>query len=178
MEPKQENILLNTLKPGIILGIVLVIYSITLYILDISTVKVFGYLLYLLIIGGLIFGIKQYRDKELGGYISYPKALGVGVLVLLFASIISSIYTYINLTFIDPTLIDKMLEITEKEMFNKGLSDDQIEMALKMSAKLMKPGIMAIMGFAVSMFFGFILTLIVAAFLKKEQDIFSAQNNL
>jgi hypothetical protein len=177
METNKNSLFKSTLTLGATLGIALIIYSILLYILNLSLNKSLGYISYVIIIGGLYFAIKQYRDKEQNGFITYGKALGVGALVLLFASIIASIYTYIFFAYIDPNIINKILEMSQTKLLEKGMSDDQIQTALQMSAKFMKPGLMAIFGFIGQMFFGFILTLIVAAFLKKEQNLFATSEN-
>ena len=56
---------------------------------------------YLILIAGFIFGTKAYRDSELNGHISYGKALGYSIIILLVASIISTIYGYIFMNFIE-----------------------------------------------------------------------------
>lgn len=48
----------------------------------------------LLTIFGVFVGAKKYRDEALGGIISYGKALGAGLYLLLIASAVYAIYTY------------------------------------------------------------------------------------
>ena len=49
----------------------------------------------LLTIFGVFVGSKKYRDEALGGVISYGKALGTGLYLLLIASVVYAIYTYL-----------------------------------------------------------------------------------
>ena len=91
-----------------------------------------GYIGYLLTIITILYGVKNYRDKELGGFISYGQSLGLGVLIGLFSGIISAIFTVLMFTVIDPELATKILDAAQQRMAEKSMSEDQIEMAMKM----------------------------------------------
>ena len=167
---KDTSIWKNSMNWGLIIGIVLIIYSLLMYFLGFSLEKWVSYLSYLLIVGGIVYSTIQYRDNVLGGSITYGKALGFGTLVILFAAIVSAVYTYLFYTYIDPEMINKILEMTEEEMVNKGMPDEQIEMALKMQSKFMKPWLMALFSIPTITFTGFILSLFTSIFLKKEVE--------
>ncbi len=160
----------SSITNGVILAIVLIIYSVLLYILDLSTNKSLGYITYLFLIVGLWWFTKSYRDNNLGGNISYGQALGYATIIIVVAALISSIYSYVFLKYIDPSLIDKMAALGEEEMLKQGMSDEQIEMTQSMSKKFMKPGLMNIMGFLGTVLIGFIIALITSAIVKKEGD--------
>ncbi|MGE0088964.1 MAG: DUF4199 domain-containing protein [Bacteroidales bacterium] len=160
----------SSVTSGVILGIVLVIYSVLLYILDLNMNKSIGYISNLFIIVGLWWFTKSYRDNNLGGNITYGQALGYAMVIVVVAAIISSIYSYIFIKFIDPSVIDKGMAMAEEEMIKQGMSDDQIEMAQSMSKKIMSPGLMNIMGFIGTVVIGFIIALITSAVVKKEGD--------
>ncbi|MBN1251903.1 MAG: DUF4199 domain-containing protein [Bacteroidales bacterium] len=168
MEEKKTNVWKSALNWGLSIGIILVIYSVIMYFLGLSLEKWVGWVSYLIMIAGIIYSTINYRDKELGGYIKYGQALGFGTLVILFAGIISSIYTYFQMTFIDPDMISKILEMTEEQLITQGLPDDQIEMAIEMQKKFMKPGIMVAIAIPSIAFMGFLFSLITSIFLKKE----------
>ncbi|MCF6241756.1 MAG: DUF4199 domain-containing protein [Bacteroidales bacterium] len=165
---KNTNIWKNALNWGVILGIVLSIYSLIIYFLGATLEKWAAYPSYIIMIAGIIYATIQYRDNMLNGSITYGKALGFGTLVMLFAGIILAIYSYVLYTLIDPDLITRILEKAEEEMVNKGLPDEQIEMALEMQSKFMKPWIMSVMSIFGSVFAGFIISLFTSIFLKKE----------
>jgi uncharacterized membrane protein (DUF485 family) len=167
---KNTNIWKNALNWGIIIGIVLIIYSLIMYFLGLSLQKWVAYINYILIIGGIIYSTIQYRDTVLDGSITYGKALGFGTLVIMFGSIITALYAYVFYKYIDPGMITKILEMAEEEMVNKGLPDEQIEMALEMQSKFMKPGLMALMSIPVSALMGFLFSLITSIFLKKDVE--------
>jgi hypothetical protein len=72
-------------------------------------------------------------------------------------------------------MIKKILDQTEENMVKKGMSDEQIELALKYSAKFMQPLWMAIMSIVMYTFWGTIISLIVGIFTKKEDPSFEGQ---
>ena len=169
----NSNLMKSTMTSGAILGAALVIYTLILYMTNLTYSTGLGYVSYLIMIGGIVLGIKNFRDQEQEGFISYGRALGVGMLTVMFASIIMAVFVYILYTIIDPGLVEKGIEIARNKMAGKNLSDDQIEMAINMTKKFMTPTFMVIgtiIGYA---FFGLIFSLVVAAVMKKDKDIFT-----
>ena len=130
MENKQ-NVWKNALNWGIIVGIVLIIYGVIMYFLGLSLEKWNNWVSYILLIAGIVYATIQYRDNVLGGSITYAQALGFGVLISLFASVMSAIYSYVFLTFIDTDFIGKVMEMAQEQMLNKGLTEEQIELEHK-----------------------------------------------
>ncbi len=122
----------------------------------------------IIMIGGIVLATRTYRDQEQGGYISYGRALGTGTLTVLFASVITAFFTLALFTVIDPGLMDRMMTMREMAMYESGLSDDQIDMAMNMAERFASPAILSLSGFAGSVFIGFIFSLITSIFLKKE----------
>src|SRR4051812_46571629 len=65
---------------------------------------------YLLLILFTVIGIKNYRDQDLGGYITYGKSLGTGILISVFGGIITGAFTIVLFTMIDPSMAQKIIE--------------------------------------------------------------------
>jgi hypothetical protein len=175
MEPKSNPMFKSAMTSGLILGIALVVFSLIIYIMGVIKPPFYVSILqYVIIIGGIVWGTKKFRDDDLGGEISYSKALGFGILICVFASIISGIYTILLMTVIDPEYMTKLMSVIEEEYVKAGLSEEQIDAAMKMVGKMQSPIIMtitSIFGFA---FMGTIFSLVTAAFLKKEKAIFDS----
>jgi hypothetical protein len=106
----------------------------------------------------------------LGGTISYGQALGFGTLMVMFASIVSAIYTFVFIKYIDPEFIDKILIMTEEQLIQQGIPDEQIEMGIEMQKKFMTPTIMSLFTIPTYTFMGFIFSLITSIFLKKKSE--------
>ncbi|MDA3953612.1 MAG: DUF4199 domain-containing protein [Bacteroidales bacterium] len=170
MEEKSIKSFKAGLTNGIILGLALIIYSVLLYVLDLSLNKYLGYVSYVIMIAVIIYATNSHKNNTLKGNISYGQALGLATLIIVFGSLLSSIYTYVFVTVIDPGHIEKILVAAEEQLLEKGMTDDQIEMAISMQKKMMKPFMLSILAFFGYVLIGFILSLITSAFLKKEGD--------
>ena len=55
------------------------------------------------------------------GMITFGQALGAGIVIFLYYTIIIAVFSYILYAFIDPDLIDKMLAGTEEQLLERGL---------------------------------------------------------
>ena len=168
MEENNNDILKHSATYGAIIGFALIIYSVLLYVLGLSLSRVLGYFSFIIIIGGLYIGIKNFRDNEPSAAISYGRALGTGVLICVFLGIIGSLFTYLQFRFIDSGLAEKMIEMAEEKLYNKGIPEDMIEVQMRAMSKMFTPGLMAIFGFISYLFWGTVFSLILAAILKKE----------
>ncbi|MBL4586846.1 MAG: DUF4199 domain-containing protein [Flavobacteriales bacterium] len=156
---------------GGILGLALIVYSLALYLLGLNESQSAQWLSYL-IIAAFIFIASKAKRTELGGYISYGQALGNGVGVAFFASIMVAFYTYVFFHFIDPDMLEQLILRAEDQLYENGMPDDQIEMAMSYTRKLMQPGPMAFMVVLTYTFVGFIVSLITSAIVKKEDSSF------
>jgi hypothetical protein len=119
-------------------------------------------------------GIKSYRDYELGGYIGYGKAVGTGTLIAVYGGVITGVFTLVFFMYIAPDMVDRIIEAAQQSMSEQGMSDDQIELASKMSRKFMTPGWMLMFSILGNAIMGLIFSLIIAIFLRKEQNPFSS----
>ena len=168
MEP-QVNPWKSNLTNGLILALIGIVYSLVMYFLDLSLNKTQAYVFMLIQVAMLYFLLKSYRDTVMHGQITYGQSVGAGVIICLYYGILMSIFTYLLYTVIDPGLMAKQLALTEEGMRAKAnLTEAQIEAGMKITGKIMKPGIMAISGVFMGMIWGTILSLIVSVFVKKE----------
>jgi len=156
------------LNAGIILGFLGVIWTLVLWFLDQTTNRSLGWIFFVVIIIGLFIGIKSYRDKYQNGFITYGRSLGTGVIIMLYYSIISAIFTYILYKFIDPNLTDKILALTEEQLVERGLGEGMIEQSMQMQKKIMTPLVMSLGVIVNGVLFGTIFSLIISLFTKKE----------
>jgi hypothetical protein len=159
------------MKYGLIYGVASIALSLIFYLTGTDLqAKLPQYLNYGVLLGAIILGIRSFRDEDLGGYISYGKSLGTGVVIAFFGSIIVAFYTYLFFNVVDPALIDQMIEMTREKMIESGMPDDQVEMAVDMSARFMTPGWMFTFSILGITFMGFVFSLLASVFLKRNQD--------
>lgn len=170
MEEKPRSVSSNALWFGVITGAALILFSLILFLMGMHTNNYLAYLGYLILIGGMAWGTLEYRKKYLGGFMPYSKAFLSCFLIGLFAGVIIAIYMFVFAKFIHPGFIQELLDISRTKIIetNSGMTDEQVEQALEMSAKFMSPVMMAIWSFVGYAIASVILGLIVAIFVKKE----------
>lgn len=169
MEKKNTSVLVNALIWGAIIGLVSIVYSVILYMLNQTLNRTLGYFAFVILIAGLAFAMKNYRDNVLDGVLPFGKAFGFGVLVVLVSALIGGIYGYLLYTVIDPDLVGKMMDMSTEQMLERGLTEDQVEQALEVTKRFMTPVFIFISGFVVNLLMGGVLSLIIAAIFKKDE---------
>ncbi len=165
MEQKTASIWKSSLTYGIYVGIVLILLSVVYYVTGNTFAKSAQWVSYALMLVGIIIAQFAYR-KALGGTMTYGQALGIGVLTMLFASVLSSIYTFLLYEVIDPSLQEQMRLFTEEQIVKQGnVPEEQMDMAVEMASKFQKPAVMGVLG---GTFIGLIMSLITSIFTQKK----------
>jgi multisubunit Na+/H+ antiporter MnhB subunit len=98
---------------------------------------------------------------------SYGRALGVGVLVALVSAVVGAVYYGIYISVINPELIDTMLAYQTTKWEAANMNSQQIEGAEKVMRMVMKPFVMVPIAILWNTFYGTIVSLIAAAFIKR-----------
>ena len=168
MEEKKINIAGITFGYGVMISIGMIVYDLVLYLLDLKLHPFLPYFSYIILFAGILLASISFRNKYLGGMITYGKAFNTGFLAALFASVILAVYAFVFLTFIDPGAMEEAMALVEEKVIGKGLSDAEIEQALSISAKFQSPWISALASLAGNVIIGLILALITSIFVKHE----------
>ncbi|MFN3848062.1 MAG: DUF4199 domain-containing protein [Spirosomataceae bacterium] len=156
------------LKWGVIVGIVVIIFSTITSMTDLWKQSWASWVGYLFVLGGIIMALGEFK-KANGGFLSFGEGLGLGTLMSTVVGVLGAIFSYIYLNFIDNTMVSRIIDFQREKMSEQGLSDEQIDQAMEMTAKFMTPGMMFIFGVIGYLVVGFILTLIVSAIMKKSK---------
>lgn len=164
------------LSYGIYTGLATILLSLIFYIADVYGEKWTSYIVYLILLGGIILSSVNYRNNRLGGYITYGKSVSVGFLTGVFAGIIAAIFVYFFITYLGEEYIETALEKAEEGMLEArpDMSDEELDMALKWTQNMMKPGWMTIITVFATAFFSLIFALIASIFIKKEDKSLEA----
>lgn len=117
----------------------------------------------------IVLGIKKVKELN-GGYLSLGEAIKTGLGIALIGGLISVIYTFIFTSFIEPDFYKNMAEVSNQKLLEKypNFSDEQLESAQAMASKISNPTMTAAFGLMGSLFFGFIVSLISGAIMKKK----------
>jgi hypothetical protein len=165
---EKVNVWKANLTNGLILALAGIAFSLILFFFDLSLNKTVGYINIPIQLAILYFLLKSYRDNFMHGQITYGQSVGAGVIIFVYVSIIMAIYTYLLYTVIDPGLISKQLAMSEELMVKRGAPQAAIDASMSVTAKIMKPAIIAPLSIFGNMLGGVIFSLIVSIFIRKE----------
>ncbi len=112
--------------------------------------------------------MKTHRDENLGGYMTYGRALGAGTATSLVMAAVTLVWTLLFFTLIAPEMVDQIKELQMAQMEQQGMTDEQIEQAMEMAGMITSPTGLAVMGALGTFVLGFVLSLIIAAFTRNN----------
>ena len=157
---------------GAVLGLCLVALAVIMWSIGIDDKQslIPGLLNNGLIIAFISYAIIQYRDINNNGLISYASSLKLGTTIAFFSSVIFSFYSVIYILYINTEVLNEVMKLTEQTMLEAQpeISDDDLDLALQMASKFMQPHWVMIMGMLSGTFMGFLYSLIISIFVKKE----------
>lgn len=133
-----------------------------------------GVLGYVTIVASLVFvffGIRYYRDQKNNGVISFGRALGIGMLITLFAALGFAIVDYIYTAYINPGFIEEYttnsIANLEKTLSGEELIKAKEDLTTQMEA-FGSSSTMALFMFGIVAVIGFIISLLSSLFLNKK----------
>ena len=97
----------------------------------------------------------------------YGRALGAAFMIVLFASLMGVAFNLVYTTVINPGFTEVVLRSQADKLEAQGLSSDKVEQITTMTRKMMHPAVQSAMGFLAGLFFGTLVALVTAAFLKR-----------
>lgn len=176
----KKSLISSTLTSGVIFGIILILYSLIIYIFNINLFgggkMMINFLVTLVIIIAclVVFG-KKAREEVYGGVATYGNMLVIGMLITLFAAIVAAIYNILLNTVIDPdyqeAMFNKGIDFTREMMEKRNVPEDTIEQAIDRAMEKGIPSVIksTIQSLISTFIFGFIVSLITSGILKKDE---------
>ncbi len=159
------------LRYGLLTGLVSVIFSLILYLtkLDQSPAKWIGVAI---LAAGIYLAHIEFKKKN-GGFMEYGQGLGIGTLLSVVDGILSGVFIYIYVTFVDINWVQRSMDVTRGQMEARGqMTDEQIDQAMEMTAMFMTGPALLIVSIVVNLLLGFILSLIISAITKNSRPEF------
>lgn len=168
-QTKKASLTATSLTYGLLTAIGFILITLLTYLFNLTEITWLSYLTYIVLVAGIIFGTIKFRDDDLGGFISYGRALGLGTLISLFAALISGIFLYVFYSFIAPDAFEQIRMLAEQRIIeaNPDITDQQLDLAMRMTTPLM---VLISSLFSVT-FIGFVFSLATSAFLKKKDPL-------
>ncbi|MFI5336455.1 MAG: DUF4199 domain-containing protein [Opitutales bacterium] len=165
-----------TLNYALVFAAVQVVFSLVLFFLGFETDKIaqlqnMSYIGLVFSAAVLWLGIKATREAAPDKSLAYGRGVGVGTLISLYGGVLTGLYRFFHLKFINPNFIDYEMDLIRHKWVAAGMSDAQMEQAEKVTRMMMGPGISAILTPIFSVIIGLILSLIIAAILKRVASV-------
>ena len=159
------------LRYGLLTGLVSIIFSFILFVThaDQSPVR---WLALVILVGAMVMAHNAFKQAN-GGFMSYSQGLGIGAIMGGVSGVLTTAFNFLYMTFIDPEYMGRIMETTRAKMEEKGgMSDEQIDQAIKMVQKFSSGGWMILFGVVGSVLFGFLIALVVSAITKNSKPEF------
>ncbi|MFY0603267.1 MAG: DUF4199 domain-containing protein [Flavobacteriaceae bacterium] len=167
-QASSKSIILNY---GLVLGVIGILTSLALYatgnLIEMNWLNgVVGFVAMIVII---ILGIKKFKADN-GGYLSFGQGVKVGMFIALLSAVISIIYNQVFINFIEPDFMNQMLEVQKTTWEEANMTQEQMEAAEGMFETFSSPLITSLFAIVGAAFFGFIISAISAAVMKKSAE--------
>jgi hypothetical protein len=177
MEIQLKPIKNHVLNWGLILGLVMIFFSLIIHFSGIQQEKWIGYISFALFFAIVFLSQKFYRDSNPGMEISYGKAMSVGFMTGLVAAMIMLIYNYVFFSFIAPDQIDFMLEQARIAVYEMNLPSEAEDTAIQMQTRFITPVWIAVFAVFGTLFQALIASLLGAIFSKGKSTVDSHIEN-
>lgn len=166
---------------GLVIGLLYILMLFGLWNTATNMIKFSLYsLLSFVVILGLLFYEAYQRRKMNDGYIDLKSLFQTLFVSILIIQLLSSIYTYVHLTYIDPTVGDRMMAGVEEMMDKMGdkISDSDREKTMEKMGEIkqMTDVPQMIKSYLSSVAIMGIFALIIAAIVKKKKPVFEEIN--
>lgn len=169
MQAHSNPLLRHSFLFGALVGGVLILTSLMFYFrgVPISVNPQITSINYFLIMTGIYFGLRIYRNDILNGIITYGRALGAGVLIIGVAGAFYASYIYILVKYFDASILQEFIAITEKSLVEAKYSDEQIDLFMTLYEKI-TPSAFAFAQWFSKLGAGFFFSLILAFFFSRN----------
>ena len=171
-QPDTKKLIINY---GFILGMVSILYSLTLYLTGMYrdphwSVGILGFIILPIMV---YMGIKAYKEKN-NGFLLLSDALKIGIGIALVGGILAALWNLTLTNVIHPGYTQEVLAL-QKEKFladSPDLTQEQIDQTFAISEKWQTPFITFAISIIGSLFFGFICSLIMGLIMQKKEDLY------
>jgi hypothetical protein len=169
MENQKSSIKQIALNYGVIWGLLSVALSVVAYVTNNYIDRPMWLTIagLAIMIGIIVYGLKAFKsDNE--GFLSVSEALKAGLAISVIAGIIGTLYNLLFVTVIEPEFINQTLEFTRETIItdNPDMTQEQLDMTMGITEKMMTPLVMSAMGIIFTLFLGFITSLVAGLIMK------------
>ncbi len=167
---ERKTTLQAAARYGLYTGLMLVFIQTIQYLAGLYVSFFFSIITGSLFIVALVLSIRNYRDKELNGWMNYGEGVSLGTLISIASGLIYGAFMLLLVMVIDKTYFDELIIQTQEMMEASKVPDDVVEKTIDQMQENSSPWQFAygpIVQYGVS---GLIVSLIVAIFFRKSPE--------
>lgn len=172
MKNKSNSLKNIMITYGLLLGGISIVFNLMLFFLKMHYEQstAVGIVSVVIMIGVLLFAFIQYK-KSNEGSISLSEAIKIGLGVSLISAILGIIYAFILTEFLDPGMMEKVLDLQMEKIraSNPEMSQEVLDSTRSISEKFSSPLIRSAFQLIFALFIGFIISLIGGLIVKKSR---------
>jgi len=159
------------LNYGLLLGVATIFINLVAYALGIHLdqdwrIGTLGFLAMIVII---VLGIRNFKSVN-NNLITWGQSVKIGVGIAIVSALLGIIYNLIFMNFIEPEFMNQMMEKQVVAWEELNMTEEQIEASKSMMETFSSPGITSAIGIVAAAFFGFVISAIAGAIMKRTEE--------
>ena len=159
------------LNYGLLLGVSSIFINLVAYALGIHLdqdwrIGTLGFLAMIVII---VLGIRNFKSVN-NNLITWGQSVKIGVGIAIVSALLGIIYNLIFMNFIEPEFMNQMMEKQVVAWEELNMTEEQIEASKSMMETFSSPGITSAIGIIAAAFFGFVISAIAGAIMKRTEE--------
>jgi len=164
----SKNTMLNY---GLVLGLTTIFINLIAYAIGIHLDQDWrmGLLGFVAMIVVIVLGIKNFKSVN-NNIISWGQSVKIGVGISIISALIGIIYNLIFINFIEPDFMTLLMEKQVVAWEELNMTEEQIEASKSMMETFSSPAITSAIGIIAAAFFGFIISAIAGAIMKRTEE--------
>lgn len=154
-------------KYGLPVGLILILFRVGTFLADVDKEKWAVYLGWGVLLLAIIFCIQDAKKRQ-KDHLSFKNAFNVGFFAGMPGVIISSIYLFIHVQYVDTTFFEVMAQLQKAEVIKSGVSEELAEKSLQMASQFNTPLIYTALDCLFNIFLSAVFSAICAGIMKKD----------
>ncbi|MHB9148145.1 MAG: DUF4199 domain-containing protein [Candidatus Amoebophilus sp.] len=156
------------IRSGIITLLALIAYTLLVQVLNLKN-SILGHLEYAVFTLGIYSALFYYKNAN-NGSITYMQGLQVGMIAVLFTSVVISVLTYVMLFTYGNNFVNTLLLEFKKSVQQIDLTNNSVQNSITLIESVFNSKLLGVLIFLSISFTGFIFTLFIALFAKKNNS--------
>ena len=159
------------LNYGLVLGLTTIFINLIAYAIGIHLdqdwrIGLLGFIAMIIII---VLGIRNFKAVN-SNLITWGQCVKIGVGISIISAVIGIVYNLIFINFIEPEFMNLLMEKQVMAWEEANMTSEQIEGAKSMMETFSSPAITSAIGIVAAAFFGFIISAIAGAIMKRTEE--------